>query len=80
MIWTIGLAINGNKFWKKCVYVICEIFMQKSFVYFQKKYLQGLQGDSFFIFVLSPFLKIGLTVAVLACSEYLFKDIFQIFV
>ena len=54
--------------------------MQKSFVYFQKKYLQGLQGDSFFIFVLSPFLKIGLTVAVLACSEYLFKDIFQIFV
>ena len=51
--------------------------MQKSFVYFQKKYLQG---DSFFIFVLSPFLKIGLTIAVFACSEYLFKDIFQIFV
>ena len=27
MIWTIGLAISANKFWKKCVYVICEIFV-----------------------------------------------------
>ena len=50
------------------------IFMQKSFVYFSKKYLKDLQSDSFFYFILSPFLKIGLNVAVLGCLENLFKD------
>ena len=50
------------------------IFMQKSFVYFSKKYLKDLQSDSFFYFILSSFLKIGLNVAVLGCLENLFKD------
>ena len=48
--------------------------MQKSLVYFSKKYLKDLQSDSFFIFILSPFLKIGLNVAVLGCLENFFKD------
>ena len=40
---------------------------------FLEKHWKDLQGDSFFLFVLSSFLKIGLTVAALACLEYLFK-------
>ena len=49
--------------------------MQNLFVYFRKKYLKDLQGDSFLYLFYQSFLKIGLTVAVLACLEYLFKDI-----
>ena len=42
---------------------------------FSKKYLKDLQGDSFLYLFYHLFLKIGLTVAVLACLEYLFEDI-----
>ena len=76
MIGAIGFAVSGNEFRKKSIHVICEIFMKKSFVYF-RTYLKDLQAGSFLIFVLSSFLKIGLTVAVLACSEYLLFDMSQ---
>ena len=50
--------------------------MQKSFSYFQKKnFFKRLTGRWFLVFILSSFLKIGLTVVVLACLKYLFKDI-----
>ena len=49
MIWTIGLAISGNKFWKKCFYVTCYIFMQKSFLYFRKNILKTYRAIVFYI-------------------------------
>ena len=48
--------------------------MQKLFAYFQKA-SKGPTGRWLLIFVLSSFSKIRLTADVLACFEYLFKDI-----
>ena len=43
MIWTIGLVISGNNFWKKCVYVICEIWRKSPKITKTTKFLEDLE-------------------------------------
>ena len=75
MIWTIGIAISWNELWKKCAYVILWDSHVEIVRIFSKKYLKGIQGDSFLFLFCHLFLKIRLTVAALSCLEYLFEDI-----
>ena len=52
-----------------------EICNQEYIFEIFEKIFKRLTGREFFIFAPSSFLKIGLTVAALACFKYLFKDI-----